>query len=125
MISQNEVAPPFPRSWREGGLWPGARHQFVLVSALSIVIRSRRSLPSLLHSEQSCSISNPPPLRDSSLYRISMDVVAFSMFSTNKRMAFALLGAPAQILGSMRGQSLDEYLGRLESPAARHIRAAR
>ena len=30
MSSQNEVAPPFPRSWREGGLSPRALHQFVL-----------------------------------------------------------------------------------------------
>ena len=59
------VAPPFPRSVREGGLSPRARHPFVLASALSIAIRSRPSLPSPLHSEQSCSISNPlasPPV---------------------------------------------------------------
>ena len=58
--SQNEVAPPFPRSWWEGGLWLGARHQVVLPCARSIAIRS-----SPLHGEQSCSISNPlasPPV---------------------------------------------------------------
>src|SRR5215467_11468618 len=54
-----EVAPPFPRSWREGGLWPRARLPFVLASAPSIAIRSRQSPPSPLHSEQSCSISSP------------------------------------------------------------------
>ena len=52
------VAPPFPRFLREGGLPPGARHPSVLVSARSTAIRSRPSLPSPLHSEQSCSISN-------------------------------------------------------------------
>ena len=51
--------PPFPRSWREGGPWPRARHLFVLASARSIAIRSRQSLPSPLRSEQSYSISSP------------------------------------------------------------------
>src|SRR5579862_2485359 len=59
------VAPPFPRFLREDGLWPGARHPFVLASAQSIAIRSRQSLPPPSHSEQNYSISSPlasPPV---------------------------------------------------------------
>jgi len=63
-----EVAPPFPRLWREGGLSPRARRPSVLASARSIAIRSRQSLPPRLHSEQSCLISSPlasPPVLSS------------------------------------------------------------
>src|SRR5579871_4195924 len=55
----DQVAPPFPRSWREGGLWPRARYPSVLASGPSIAIRSRQFLPSPSHSEQNYSTSSP------------------------------------------------------------------